>query len=161
MEISVVTQSGANLIYSESIWTGRKSLYVNGKQATKIKRRLFVISDANNNNIQYEIKGNLLTGVSVVSSIGEETILAKNKWYDWVMLVVAMAGIVFGSVFCGAIGGGLSAICCMLAAYQNLSISRSNKKPVVKICLQFFYIILANAIWVGLWFLISMLILSV
>lgn len=110
--------------------------------------------------IDYTIKGNFLTGVTVYSSKGESVVLAKNSWYDWLFFGLAIAGLVFGVALCGAIGAALSCLFCLSAALINATISRSKLNIVLKILSEIVVLILANAIWFGLYCMFVLLIFS-
>lgn len=160
MELSGVSQSGVNLLYTESFWSGKRTLVVDGKQTLKLGKKKFSAEDESGNRTEYDIIGSYFTGITVRSSAGEETVLAKNKWYDWVMAIIPLVGIPFGVIFCGAIGGGLSTLCCLLGAVFNIGISRAKMPLPGKIALQFLIAIIANCVWFGAWYIIAVLLLS-
>ncbi len=188
MELSVKDEDGTYYLYNESFWTSKKSLTVDGVAATKLAKRTFRVersakpsedhvNDGQNTELsftadealtqksqpEYEdfnVKGNFLTGVSLVSNSGKTVVLAKNKWYDWLMIFFPVIGIPFGVMFCGVIGGFFSALFTMLAATVNANISRSKKPLAVKIPLQIVVAVVANALWVAVWYVIAVLILS-
>lgn len=160
MELSGVSASGVNLLYIESAWTGKRQLVVDGKRAVKLGKKKFMTEDENGNRTEYDIVGSYLSGITVRSGTGEETVLAKNKWYDWIMAVLPLIGIPFGVVFCGAIGGGLSALFCLLAAFLNIGVSRTKLPLIGKIFIQLIIAAIANCIWFGAWYIIAVLLLS-
>ena len=178
MELSVKDEDGTYYLYNESFWTSKKSLTVDGVAATKLAKRTFrVVNDGQNTELsftaddasaqksqpEYEdfnVKGNFLTGVSLVSNSGKTVVLAKNKWYDWLMIFFPVIGMPFGIIFCGAIGAFFSTLFTMLAAVLNANIARSKKPIAVKIPLQIVIGVIANALWFAVWYIIAVLILS-
>lgn len=183
MELSVKDEDGTYYLYNESFWTSKKSLTVDGVAATKLAKRTFRVersakpseeskpelsftaddASAQKSQSEYEdfnVKGNFLTGVSLVSNSGKTVVLAKNKWYDWLMIFFPVIGSPFGIIFCGAIGAFFSTLFTMLAATVNANISRSKKPLAVKIPLQIVVAVVANALWVAVWYVIAVLILS-
>ena len=188
MELSVKDEDGTYYLYNESFWTSKKSLTVDGVAATKLSKRTFRVErlakssenngiDGQNTEISYtydgapteksateiedfDVKGNFLTGVSLVSNKGRTIVLAKNKWYDWLMIFFPVIGMPFGAIFCGAIGAFFSALFTMLAAVLNANIARSKKPFAVKIPLQIVIGVIANALWFAVWYIIAVLILS-
>lgn len=160
MELSAKSASGVNLLYTESAWTGKRTLTVDGKPAIKLGKKKFATEDENGNRTEYDIVGSYLTGITVKSSTGEKTVLAKNAWYDWVFAALSLIGIPFGVIFCGAIGGGLSALFCLLGAFFIIGIARSGLPKGVKIVVQLVIAVIANCLWFGLWYIIAVMILS-
>ena len=173
MELSSQSASGVNILYEESFWTSRKRLVINGQDALKIGRKRFQ-AEVNGELTTFDIRGSFLSGVSVtatkstpfgdattgITSLSETTVLARNKWYDWVMICLPLVGIIFGVIFCGAIGGGLSTLLCLLAAVINATIARSELKVGLKVLAQFGVAAVANAIWFGIWYLIALFVVS-
>lgn len=157
MELSKQSESGVYLLYTESFWTGKRRLTVDGKEAAKIAKKMFR-AEGEDGSVDYTVKGSFLTGVTVTSSGGERIVLAKNSWYDWLILFLSFAGIVVG-VLCGMVGAAFSAICCVLAAIFNATISRSRLNLALKILLHIVIIALANAVWFGMYCVVVMLVL--
>lgn len=159
MELSEKSSDGKNILYRESIWTGKKKLLIDGKEALKVGKKVFR-TESENETVEYVIKGNFLCGVSVSVSTGETIVLAKNAWYDWLMIFLPFVGIVFGVGFCGALGGGLSALFCILGGVFNATISRTRILFPFKILSQIGIAILANGIWFAIYYPIALFVLS-
>lgn len=160
MRIETNLEDGRYVEYYESFWTGRRTLAIDGKELEKTGKRIFC-DDENGSMVEYTAKGSFLTGVTLINNKGESFILAQNKWYDWLMIFLPIIGMVAGVAFCGAIGGGLSALFCLLAAAINATISRSRMVAPLKIVLQLVVAIVANAIWFALWFVVAVFILAI
>lgn len=110
--------------------------------------------------VNYLVKGNFVTGVTIVSSKKETIVLAKNKWYDWIMIFLPILGMAVGVALCGAIGGALSALFTFSGAIINAIISRSKIPLGGKIPLQLLVTVGVNAIWFACWYVIAVVILS-
>ncbi len=161
MELSAASSNGIAILYQESFWTGKKTLIVNGVTATKIGKKQFSLTAADGKATVYTVQGNFMGGVKVeISDPRETVVLAENKWYDWVILVLSLIGILPGVVLCGAVGGFFSVLCCFLAAVFNMTIARSKMNFALRLLLQIVIIAVANAVWVGLWFVIVVLLLN-
>ena len=120
---------------------------------TKIARKQFRCEEGENS-VDYNIKGSFLTGVSILSSKGENIVLAKNKWYDWLFIFLPLLGMIFGVAFCGAIGGALSGLMCFSATVVNAVQSRTKLPLAGKIPLQILVTVVANGIWFGIYCLV-------
>lgn len=153
MELSTQDSQGKYYLYNESFWTGKKSLTIDGKPATKIARKQLRCEEGENS-VDYNIKGSFLTGVSILSSKGENIVLAKNKWYDWLFIFLPLLGMIFGVAFCGAIGGALSGLMCFSATVVNAVLSRTKLPLAGKIPLQILVTVVANGIWFGIYCLV-------
>ena len=151
MELSAASKNGTAILYQENFWTGKKALIINGTPATKIGKKQFSFTAADGKATFYTVQGSFISGVKVEISDPKETVvLAQNMWYDWVILVLSLVGILPGVIFCGAVGGFFSALCCFLAAVFNMTIARSKMNFALRLLLQIVIIALANAVWVGL-----------
>ncbi len=123
-----------DILYTESAWTGKKSLIFNGIPAQSISKKEFMLDD-----IKINLKGNYFLGVSI--SINGEIIelVAKPKWYEIILSVLPVIFIiVWGNnpalcfifpVVGGAIGGGFGAVVSMLSIYLMKKVT----KPIHKI----------------------------
>ena len=98
------------------------------------------------------LKGSFLYGLFIQFENGSEFELFKNKWYEWILICLPMVGILFGVLFCGRIGGGLSALFGFLAAFINAQILRSPKMPLaLRVFLSLLLAIVFNLIWFGIY----------
>lgn len=131
MRLVATRSDGTEVVYDENIWTGKGSLTIGGESGTKIGKRLFSFgSDAQKSEVT--IKGSFLTGLTLIFSGGEQLVLAKNKWYEWILIFLPLIGFAVG-VTCGAIGGGLSALFGMLGAFFNAYFLRTGLNIFLKI----------------------------
>lgn len=114
------------IVYSENIWTGRKILTVDG-QSQKVTKKEFSIAGKN-----ALVKGNFLSGVTLL--IENETIVLspKPKWYETVLALLpfillltwgnSQALCTIFPVVGGAIGGALGGVAMV---YSSLYIKKA------------------------------------
>ncbi len=154
-------KDGVQYVYDENFWTGKKQLSVNGMQLEKTDRRTFAWQDDAGIRHTLKIKGSFLSGISLVYENGSELELFKNKWYEWLLIFLPFVGIVFG-IFCGAVGGGLSAACAFMGGFSNALLLRSEKLPLaVRVLLCILVAVIVNLAWFFVWLLIAQAILGV
>ena len=145
------------IIYSESLWTGKKSLKVNGADAPSVSKKEYTV-----NGKSAILKGNFLIGSSLQID-GESIQLApKLKWYEIVLAVIPFLFLVIwgnSATLCsvfpvvgGAIGGGLGGACAIL----SLVFMKSNKSLLVKIIIG----VISIAATILIAFLLALLLIS-
>ena len=123
-----------DIVYKESIWTGKKELWVNEQLAAPISKKAFVISGQSG-----VVEGSYLTGAKLLINNDAIVISPKPKWYE-----VALAGLPFiflmlwGNnpslcaifpVVGGAIGGALGG----MAAVFSLLFSKKTNSVIKKL----------------------------
>lgn len=116
MKVVIQHETYGEIVYEESFWVGKKTLTINGVEATKISKKEVQMPDGKTAQIQ----GNFLYGACLV--IGAESIrlTPKIKWYEIALAILPFVLImVWGNVVAlckivpvvgGAIGGGISAL---------------------------------------------------
>lgn len=149
------------ICYSESEWTGRKKLTVNGRELQKDSKKTFLLIK-DGKTISIEQKGSFFSGVSLV--IDNETIEITKpcKWYEFALAIIPFAFvIIWGNipasvnifpVVGGAIGGGITA----LIGIYGLSVSSKMKKWYFKVLVG----VCAAALSILICYLIAIAILS-
>ncbi len=127
-------QTYGEIVYSESEWTGKKSLKINGIEATKISKKCFSV-----NNMTVTVNGSYFFGARLV--IGDEVIelVPKSKWYEVVLACIPILFILmWGNIrfLCeifpvagGAIGGLIGGVD---FAFSMLAMKRE-QKPFKKV----------------------------
>jgi hypothetical protein len=78
------------IIYTESFWTGKKMLTINGVQAKAITKTEFTIGEEKT---LIALKGNFLTGVSIRMNEENIELTPKAKWYE---IVISIIPLLFG-----------------------------------------------------------------
>ena len=133
------------IAYEESIWTGKRNIYVSGEPLTKVSKRDFLTGS----NAQWSVKGSYISGVLL--DTGTETIRLSPalKWYEIVLSVLPFILImVWGNstalfqivpVVGGAIGGAVSAVCCVV----NLFIIKGLRPIWLKIVISIAFVVVA------------------
>ena len=113
MKSKVIHPIYGEIVYDENLWTGSKSLCVNGVKLNKISKNTF----SGQTHI-WTVSGNVLSGVKVI--VNGETIVVDKKpaWYDIVLSsLIFILIMVWGNsvalcsivpVVGGGIGGGIS-----------------------------------------------------
>ncbi len=126
------------IIYEESALSGKKSISINGIEATKLDKNTFKID-----NTKITLTGNLLTGANVI--IDTETILLtpKLKWYEIALSILPfILNIIWGNsvalceiipVVGGAIGGAICGATIIINMYLIKNIKQIWLKVIVSI----------------------------
>ncbi len=161
MKITKEIENIGTVRYEESVWTGKKSLFVDDVKLTKISKTKFeYVKDEVVT--QFLLDGNILKVVNLVVNGAKYEILQKTAWYEY---IVAFIGVVFiliwGNVpaLCeifpvvgGAIGGLIGALGAILGIYMM----RVSRKPVIRLLIG----LAGSAIAVLICFLIGFAIVS-
>ncbi len=120
------------ITYEESIWTGSRTLYVNGQALEKQSRNTFVLV-RDKQTTYFTLKGSYLSGLKLTVDNQTFPIIAGPKWYE-VLIVVTMALLylvwanvptlvvhlpVIGGAVGGAICGGVSIFSLYLMKLQQ------------------------------------------
>ena len=122
--------------YEENIWTGKKSLAVNGKYLKKGRKNVFTLEDGENT-LYVTLKGNALTGVTATIQGQDIVILPKLSGLDYILCILPFALImIWGNsqalcsivpVVGGAIGGAIGAI----FACESMMLMRKAKSTLI------------------------------
>ncbi|MDE7083466.1 MAG: hypothetical protein K2O89_07185 [Clostridia bacterium] len=166
MEFIKVFENGDEFKYTEGFWTGDKSLAINGEPAHKLDKKTFRrldkidMSTGTQTYTDYTVKGNYLFGVKLISDKGENLVIVKNTWYDWIFIVLAYVSIIFGALFMGAIGGALSALTACAVVFGILSVARSKLHVAAKVTLELLLVLAVNALWCGLYIAVLLLLIA-
>ena len=105
--------------YEESIWTGKKTLTVNGAVCRKVSKTKYAYWDGEQEHF-ITVNGNLMKGVTINMEEGEFVVEKKAAWYEYILsFFAALFIIVWGNspalceiflVVGGAIGGAIGAV---------------------------------------------------
>ena len=119
MKADIRDETYGNITYTESFWTGSKSLYINGSRLKKVSKNTFSYCEGEEGGEKlFVVKGNYLTGIKLCVEGRLIPVLPCVKWYEIVLSVVSFALVmVWGNsvalcsilpVVGGAVGGGIS-----------------------------------------------------
>lgn len=122
------------IIYDESIWTGKKTLTVNGVNATKISKKEFALNEK-----RFTLKGSYISGVSLCVDDEAIELSPKTTWYEIALAIIPFLFlIIWGNsvalcaifpVIGGAIGGALGGV----AIVVSLFFMKKQKSPILKV----------------------------
>ncbi len=122
------------IVYDENIWTGKKTLTVNGENAKTISKNIF---EADGKTLT--ISGSLLTGIKLFTDDETIEISPKPKWYEITLAVLPLVFLLtWGNspalcaifpVVGGAIGGALGG----LGAVISLLYMKKADSPLKKV----------------------------
>lgn len=127
MKNEIKTDCGT-ILYEESVWTGKRKLFLNGKELTKVNKKTFVYEE-NGEKKEFIVEGNIFKGVGIFSSdLPEPVIISKPMGVlDYIFFILPLVpAVLFGAV--GGLVGGLT------AAF-SLSVVRETKPLWLKIVL--------------------------
>lgn len=143
MKVMNQTNDGKTVEYEEGFWTGKRTVRIDGKELVKIGKKVFVYDEK-----RYELKGNYLTGVTLLSPDENIELIRKLNVLEWILVALPLFLVLIG----GAIGGAMGA----LAACCNAAVVRGVKNIVLKIVACLAIATLAYIIW----FVIAMMLIS-
>ena len=128
------------IVYRESIWTGKKEIIIDGKPLTKVRKNKYEFCNESGC-IHVEVKGSSAFGVNIIMNGETIPVVQAPKWYDIVLAsLVFMIVAVWGNsvalcsilpVVGGALGGGISGAMAVLALGAIKNTSNVFKKLVV------------------------------
>lgn len=104
------------LVYTENLWTGRRTVTYNGIEAEKKSRKEFVLH-LENGSIPFEVQGNVFKGITLASPLLLEPVQMRKGFnaLEYVLsILAAVLSIVcgfLGGLAGGVIGGVLQGIC--------------------------------------------------
>lgn len=140
-------------IYNEKFFSGKKELIINGKKLQQVNKKNFVDQQTGE---EYIINGSFIKGLTL-NTKSKEIVLVKNKWYEWVVIILPLVSIGLG-IFCGAIGCALSFLFSFLCSFFNATICRSRKinSTVLKVIICIILAVIFSLAWFGLyWSLVN------
>lgn len=108
MKNEIKTDCGT-ILYEESVWTGKRKLFLNGKELTKVNKKTFVYEEDGEKK-EFIVEGNIFKGVGIFSSdLPEPVIISKPMGVlDYIFFILPLVpAVLFGAV--GGLVGGLTA----------------------------------------------------
>lgn len=156
MKIKANVKLLGEVIYDESIWTGRTEIYVDGTKLNKVKRNQYYYKGST-----IQIKGNTLRGVKLLYGREIITIMPSPKWYEYMLsFSIFIAYIVWShtealvEIF-PTIGGMLGAALAAATTILCLNNVRKTDKVIYKILIWLAFFI--GTFVVGLLAVVAML----
>ena len=93
---------GKELIYKENLWTGQRKISFDGQEAKKKTRKQFLLQ-TDEGEVEFNVKGNFLAGITVQSPCFAEPVEVCRKFTP-LEYIFAILAFVMG-VACGLLGG--------------------------------------------------------
>ncbi len=162
MKISKQIENIGTVCYEENVWTGKKSLSLDGVKMNKLSKTNFqYVKD--NTVMHFTLEGSVLQGINLVVNGAKYEMLQKTAWYEY---IVAFLGFVFiliwGNVpsLCGifpVVGGAIGGLFGALGAILGIYMMRVSKKPVIRLLIG----LAGSAIAVLICFFIGLAIVSI
>ena len=145
MKVIVTNEKYGEFVYEESVWTGKKELFLNGEKLEKNSKNVFFMS---NGDAVY-LKGNSLSGVHITINGETFILLVALKWYDILLSLLPFILVliwgnsrylvnivpIIGGVIGGGLGGGIGGLFSGLGAAINVFLSSNIKNIWLKIAL--------------------------
>jgi len=139
MKFTVNHPTIGEIVYTESIWTGKKGLIINGKELKKHTKDVFVDPTSAESSKMYYLSGSFMSGVTLTLDGEKVEIVSKPKKLDIAFSIIIFALVLFwgnNPVLCaifpivgGAIGGAVSGAMAMI----NLSMIKKEESIAKKI----------------------------
>lgn len=139
MKIVNYSEKYGKIIYSESFWTGKKSIFVDDVQLKKTDNKKQYVLFKDGESIWVTLKGNYLSGSTLQIENEVYELSPKLKWYEWVLaLIPFILTITWGNsvklvqifpIIGGAIGGAISGI----GLFLSLLAMKQVQKPGYKV----------------------------
>lgn len=141
MQYTVEHAEYGKIVYEESVWLGKRSVYLNGTPMTRVNKKTFSCGEGETR-VEITVSGNNFSGVRLTLNNGDVlTVIPPCKWYEIVITAITFVFFVIwgnmtalvkivplvGGMIGGAIGG--------LFAALGLVCMRSVKRPGWKILL--------------------------
>ena len=111
MKTEIKTDCGT-ILYEESVWTGKRKLFLNGKELTKVNKKTFVYEEDGEKK-EFIVEGNIFKGVGIFSSDLPEPVIISNPMgvLDYIFFILPLVpAVLFGAV--GGLVGGFFAFGC-------------------------------------------------
>lgn len=139
MKRIIENEKYGTIVYSESFWTGKKGVNINGMPLERVNKKTFKLENGDT----ATLTGNSLTGISL--GVGGDVIplSAPMKWYE---IAIAIGFFVFVLVWSnipelcsilplisGAVGGAINGVCNVAGIFLAASLEKSRDRLLVLI----------------------------
>lgn len=108
------------ITYTESFWTGKRTITINGKELEKIDKKTYQYEDT-----FCTIKGSYLAGAELLFGVQSIELVRKMTTFEAVLCFLPLLFTISGGVVGGACGGAACAF--------NAVFIRKAEKPAVKV----------------------------
>ncbi len=142
MKVSKEIENIGTVCYEESVWTGTKTLFLDGVKLTKLSKTTFEYAK-DETVIQFSLDGNFLRGVNLVVNEEKYELIQKTAWYEYIVSFIGLVFIlVWGNVpaLCKifpVVGGAIGGLIGALGAILGINMMRVSKKPVIRLLIGF------------------------
>ena len=127
MKTEIKTDCGT-ILYEESVWTGKRKIFLNGKELKKVNKKTFVYEEGGEKK-EFIVDGNIFKGIGISSSdLSDPVIISKPMGVlDYIFFVLPIVP----AVFFGAVGGFVGGV----TAAASLAVVPKTKPLWLKIVL--------------------------
>ena len=146
-------QNNVEYTYTESIWTGKKGLLVNGYPAKKTGKKSFEITTEEGIK-KYEIRGSSLSDISIISD--GRAVSTDHKWYEKLLIWLPFATVIVGAVLGGVLGAIIFGLFAGIATAINTEVMYAQKSVGFKV----FVGLLVFAVTVAVAFLVDVFVVA-
>ena len=149
--------------YTENFWTGRKNLYINGKQLKKIRRGTYEWQKEDGTTEFCYLGGNFLKGVTLMIKSDTIPLVEPIRWYESLMaFFLAIIPMVWGSVrslclIIPIVGGAVGGAVYFTVAFIAMVIIKKTNNLALKFLIWFAALVVAFVVG----FLIVLLVIDV
>ncbi len=129
MNVTIEHPKYGKISYDENAWTGRKTIVVGIRPCTKLNRRTFRLEDGT----VARIRGNFLSGSTLLIGDEEFPLTPRVKWYEVVLAVLPFIfDVVWGNVvelvaIFPIVGGAIGGLICGAGMFLSLYFMRKVK----------------------------------
>lgn len=141
MKYSVKYNALGTVDYDESIWTGRKKIFVNGKELKKTAKNTYEYVGEDGTIVPVYLSGNMLTGAKLTYKNECVRLTPSTKWYEFVLAIFMVVFIcVWGNnaylvsiipMVGGAIGGAIAGVCAVVFLIADKSVKKVGFKLLI------------------------------
>ena len=150
-----VSEKYGAIKYEESIWTGKKSVQINGVSLNKIDKTTFSYNHEGLD-IRVRVDGNIYKGSSLIIDDESYEVYAKTLWYEYILaflpivLIIVWGNNVYLCSIIPVIGGAIGGAISVALGIVSLSMMKNSNKALIKLLIGIAFLIGIFAICAGL-----------
>ena len=151
MKFTVNSEKYGKIVYSESAWTGRKSLTIADRPLNQLTKDTYV-HNTTIGDLPVKVKGTYMTGVTIDIAGDKIEIIEKPKWYVLTLIILfAVIPMVWSNVpslvkIFPIVGGLIGGLVIAVSAIASYMLARKVDKPIYKILVMFAVFLVSVAI---------------